>query len=80
MNLTKDDLPISSISVFLIGYVSAQVQSDDDLFKSIKLTITEFIGRGSNGEKFNIKCRYLKTDERIDNKAKCYDIGRNDFR
>ncbi|PKY62991.1 hypothetical protein RhiirA4_490599 [Rhizophagus irregularis] len=50
--------------------VSTQVQSDDDLFKSIKLTITEFVGRGSVGEKFNIKCRYLKTDERIDNKVK----------
>ncbi|PKY58101.1 hypothetical protein RhiirA4_429474 [Rhizophagus irregularis] len=31
----------------IIVNVSTQVQSDDDLFKSIKLTITEFVGRGS---------------------------------
>ncbi|PKY56857.1 hypothetical protein RhiirA4_477455 [Rhizophagus irregularis] len=55
-------LTISSISVFLIGYVIRQVQ-DDDLFN-------EFIGKGSVADKFNIKCRYLKADERIDNKAK----------
>ncbi|CAG8699970.1 18322_t:CDS:2 [Rhizophagus irregularis] len=36
----------------------------------LEFTITEFVGRRSVGEKFNIKCRYLKTDERIDNKAK----------
>ena len=62
-----DHLTISSISVFLIGYVIRQVQDDDDLFKSIKLNVNEFVGKA---DKFNIKCRYLKMDERIDNKAK----------
>ena len=42
--LTKDNLPVSSISVFLIGYVTEQVQDDDNLFKSIKLTVSEFVG------------------------------------
>ena len=59
-----DHLTISSISVFLIGYVIRQV---DDLFKSIKLNVNEFVGKA---DKFNIKCRYLKANERIDNNAK----------
>ncbi|UZO23263.1 uncharacterized protein OCT59_015607 [Rhizophagus irregularis] len=63
-------LTISSISVFLIGYVIRQVQDDDNLFKSIKLNVNEFVGKGNVADKFNIKCRYLKADERIDNKAK----------
>ncbi|CAB4477934.1 unnamed protein product [Rhizophagus irregularis] len=56
-------LTISSISVFLIVYVIRQVQDDDDLFN-------EFVGKGNVADKFNIKCRYLKADERIDNKVK----------
>ena len=63
-------MTISSIFVFLIGYVIRQVQDDDDLFKSIKLNVNEFVGKGNVADKFNIKCRYLKADERIDNKAK----------
>jgi len=39
LDLMKDNLPVSSISVFLIGYVTEQVQDDDNLFKSIKLTV-----------------------------------------
>ncbi|PKK62649.1 hypothetical protein RhiirC2_855528 [Rhizophagus irregularis] len=70
LNLTKDNLPISSISVFLIGYVIRQVQDNDDLFKSIKLNVNEIVGKGNVADKFNIKCRYLKADEGIDNKAK----------
>ena len=65
-----DHLTISSISVFLIGYVIRQVQDDDNLFKSIKLNVNEFVGKGNVADKFNIKCWYLKADERIDNKAK----------
>ncbi|CAG8760385.1 5235_t:CDS:1, partial [Rhizophagus irregularis] len=45
-----------------------QVQDDDELFKSIKLNVNEFVGKGNVADKFNIKCRYLKADERIDNK------------
>ncbi|PKK57990.1 hypothetical protein RhiirC2_797036 [Rhizophagus irregularis] len=67
LNLTKDNLPISSISVFFIGYVIRQVQDDDDLFKSIKLNVNEFVGKGNVADKINIKCRYLKA---IDNKVK----------
>jgi hypothetical protein len=63
-------LMISSIFVFLIGYIIRQVQDDDDLFKSIKFNVNEFVGKGYVVDKFNIKCRYLKADERIDNKAK----------
>src|SRR6266542_841410 len=70
LDLTKDNLPVSLISVFLIGYVTEQVQDDDNLFKSIKLTVSEFVGGGSMANKFFIKCRYLKADERIDNKVK----------
>ena len=47
-----------------------QVQDDDDLFKSIKLTVSAFVGGGSMANKIFIKCRYLKADERIDNKVK----------
>jgi hypothetical protein len=64
-----DHLTISLISVFLIGYVVRQVQ-DDDLFKSNKLNINEFVGKGNVADKFNIKCRYLKANERINNKEK----------
>ncbi|GET66610.1 hypothetical protein GLOIN_2v1783582 [Rhizophagus irregularis DAOM 181602=DAOM 197198] len=64
-----DNLPIGSFSVFLIGYVIRQVQDDDELFKSIKLNVNEFVGKGNVADKFNIKCRYLKADERIDNKT-----------
>ena len=51
LDLMKDNLPVSSISVFL-GYVTEQVQDDDNLFKSIKLTISEFVGDGSMADKF----------------------------
>lgn len=70
LDLTKDNLPVSSISVFLIGYVTEQVQDDDNLFKSIKLTVSEFVGDWSMVNKFFVKCIYLKVDERIDNKVK----------
>ena len=69
LNLTKDKLPISSISVFITGFVKEQVKVENNLFKYIKITVSEFVGGGSNlGKKFVIKCRYLITDERIDRK------------
>ncbi|PKC50996.1 hypothetical protein RhiirA1_484793 [Rhizophagus irregularis] len=37
---------------------------------SIKLNVTRFVGKENVADKFNIKCRYLKADEKIDNKAK----------
>ena len=70
LDLMKDNLPVSSISVFLIGYVTEQVQDNDNLFKSIKLTVSEFVGEQSMVNKFFVKCIYLKVDERIDNKVK----------
>ncbi|PKY62786.1 hypothetical protein RhiirA4_489905 [Rhizophagus irregularis] len=66
LNLTKIIFRLVHSLFFLIGYVIRQVQDDDDLFKSIKLN--EFVGKGNVADKFNIKCRYLKADERIDNK------------
>ena len=53
-----------------LGYFIRQVQDDDDLFKSIKLNVNEFVGKANVVDKFNIKCRYLRADERIDNKVK----------
>src|ERR1044071_2605761 len=70
LNLTKDTLPISSISVFITGFVKEQVKVENNLFKYIKITASEFVGGGSNlGKKFIIKCRYLIADERIDRKV-----------
>lgn len=67
--ITKDDLPASSISVFIIGFVAEQVQNDDDIFKSMKVVTSEFVGGNNAGKKFYIRCRYLKTDERIEKKV-----------
>ena len=67
MNLTQENLPPSSISVFLTGFVAEQVQNENNLFKFIKLAVTEFVGGVNTGKKFLIKCRYLKS-ERINKK------------
>ncbi|CAG8624902.1 12289_t:CDS:1, partial [Funneliformis caledonium] len=68
IDMNQKNLPISSISTFVTGFATEPVQSDDELFKSIKIFITEFIKGESSGKKFLIKCRYLKSDERIDKK------------
>ncbi|CAG8734127.1 1225_t:CDS:2 [Funneliformis caledonium] len=73
INISRDNLPISSISVFLTGFVAEMesVQSDN-LFKIIKLNVTEFARSsqgGPIGRTFCIKCRYLKSDGRIEKKA-----------
>lgn len=68
MEITKEHLPVSSISVFIVGFVVEQVKSDN-IFKSIRVAVTEFIGGGNAGKKFYIKCRYIKSDERIDKKV-----------
>src|ERR1051325_1505606 len=44
-------------------------KSDNSLFKTIKLAITEYMGSGSTGNKFSIICRYINSDERIDRKV-----------
>ncbi|PKY62341.1 hypothetical protein RhiirA4_526547 [Rhizophagus irregularis] len=67
IEISKDNLPTSSVSVFITGFVVDQVQNDDNIFKSIKIITSEFAGNNTN--KFYIKCRYLKTDERIEKKA-----------
>jgi hypothetical protein len=68
MELTKDNLPISSISVFITGFFIEHIQNDN-VFKGIKIAVNEFTGGGNTGKKFYIKCRYLKTDIRIDVKV-----------
>ena len=37
--------------------------------QSIKIVTTEFAGGSSAGKRFYLKCRYLKTDERIEKKV-----------
>ena len=68
MDLTQENLSPSSISVFVTGFVTEEVQSVN-MFKSFKIIVTEFTGKGPAGNKFPIRCRYLRTDERIDKKA-----------
>ena len=68
MNLTQENLPPSSISVFLTCFAAEKVQNENNLFKFIKLAVTEFVGGVNTGKKFLIKCRYLKSDERINKK------------
>jgi hypothetical protein len=69
IDVTKDDLPVSSISVFVTGFVVDPVQNEEENFRSIKIVVTEFVGGVNTGKKFYIKCRYLKTDERIEIKT-----------
>src|SRR3954447_5240944 len=70
LNLPKDNLPVSSISGFITGFVKEQVKIENDLFKYIKITVNEFVRGGNNlGKKFVVKCRYLIADERIDKKV-----------
>ena len=71
INLAKEKLPISSISVFVTGFIKEQVKIENNLFKYFKITVSEFIGGNNNlGKNFVIKCRYLILDERIDKKVK----------
>ena len=65
IDISKDNLPVSSISVFLTGFV-AEIEpvQNDNLFKIIKLNVTEFAGSsqgGPTGKTFYIKCKYLKS-------------------
>jgi hypothetical protein len=50
----------------LTGFVHDQAQNDNSL---LKITVNEYVGSGSSGNKFPIKCRYLKSDSRIDAKV-----------
>lgn len=71
INLAKEKLPVSSISVFVTGFIKEQVKIENNLFKYFKITVSEFIGGNNNlGKNFVIKCRYLILDERIDKKLK----------
>src|SRR5438034_24946 len=54
MNLTQENLPPSSISVFLTCFAAEKVQNDNNLFKFIKLAVTEFVGGVNTGKKFLI--------------------------
>jgi hypothetical protein len=67
MELNQDNVLASSITVFITGFIAEEIQNDNK-FKSIKIITNEFIGRGGTAKKFSIKCRYLRSDERIDKK------------
>ena len=73
VDITQDKLPISSISIFLIGFVvEVEPDQNDSLFKVVKLNITEFAGSlqgRPTGKTFYTRCRYLKSDRRIEKKA-----------
>ncbi|CAB5358364.1 unnamed protein product [Rhizophagus irregularis] len=42
IEISKDNLPTSSVSVFITGFVVDQVQNDDNIFRSIKIITSEF--------------------------------------
>ena len=67
MKFNQDNLPASSITVFIMGFIIEKTQNNNK-FKRIKIITNEFIGKGDTGRKFFIKCRYLRSDERIDKK------------
>jgi hypothetical protein len=69
IDLTKVNLPVSSISVFVTGFIKEQVKHENEIFKTVKITVNEFVGGGTGGRNFVVKCRYLKTDQRIDRKV-----------
>ncbi|CAI2166009.1 11712_t:CDS:2 [Funneliformis geosporum] len=68
LELDQNHLPISSISVFITGFAIESVQNEDIMFKSIKILVNEFTKGTSSRKKFQIKYRYLKSDERINKK------------
>ena len=45
MELNQDNLPASSITVFITGFIVEEIQNDNK-FKSIKIVTNEFVGRG----------------------------------
>ena len=59
---------ISQIAQFLFFSGFEQLKNEDNLFKCIKLTTTEYAGSNNSTKKFQIKCRYLESDKRIDRK------------
>ncbi|CAG8531486.1 6123_t:CDS:2 [Funneliformis caledonium] len=68
LQVTANADDITGLSVFITGFITKTVKIDN-LFKTIKITVTEYIGKGSAGNNFIITCRYLKSDERIDKKV-----------
>ncbi|CAB4487370.1 unnamed protein product [Rhizophagus irregularis] len=56
-DFTSDDVVrfTGKFSLNLMMIFWRQVQDDDDLFKSIKLNVNEFVGEGNVADKFNIK-------------------------
>src|SRR6266542_530802 len=67
MKLNQNNLPASSITVFIIEFIMEEIQNNNK-FKNIKIITNKFIKKGDIRRKFSIKCRYLKSDERIDKK------------
>jgi len=68
MKFNQDNLPASSITVFITGFIIEEIQNDNK-FKSIKVITNEFIEKDDIAKKFPIRCRNLRSDERIDKKV-----------
>ncbi|CAI2197805.1 17174_t:CDS:1, partial [Funneliformis geosporum] len=50
IDIAQDNLPISSIFVFLTGFiVEIKLTQSNNLFKIIKLNVTEFAGNPQSG-------------------------------
>ncbi|GET53009.1 hypothetical protein GLOIN_2v1768708 [Rhizophagus irregularis DAOM 181602=DAOM 197198] len=58
----NEEPPHDDILEVIFNLLFIQVQDDDDLFKSIKLNVNEFVGKGNVADKFNIKCKILKSE------------------
>ncbi len=68
MKLNQNNLPASSITVFITGFIIEEIQNDNK-FKIIKIITNEFIEKNGTAKKFPIRCRYLRSDKRIDKKV-----------
>jgi len=51
-----------------MGFIIEKTQNNNK-FKRIKIITNEFIGKGDIAKKFPIRCRYLRSDKRIDKKV-----------
>ena len=68
IKLNQNNLPASSITVFIMEFIIKETQNDNK-FKSIKIITNKFIEKGDIAKKFPIRCRYLRSDKRIDKKV-----------
>jgi|SRR6266542_3031841 len=68
MELNQNNLPASSITVFIMRFITEEIQNDNK-FKSIKIITNKFIKKGDTAKKFPIRCRYLRSNKKIDKKV-----------